>query len=217
MTRKALMLASMIAIGIVVGNALHLTYIFAEESSNNFQTNPSNRMWLRPRNPPFLKNLTDAQEQEIRQLIQNMKDSGASREDAMNAVKSKLAEWGIELHGNRKPRSQPWTLNLTDAQKEEVQQLIRDISATGAGREEVRKAVNAKLAEWGVKAPEAPTCKWHMRNQTRVHLMLERLTEDQRSGLHQKMWSQAIRREPRRGWKHATRVTGGWEAIPERQ
>ncbi|MBO3754872.1 MAG: hypothetical protein FGF53_08385, partial [Candidatus Brockarchaeota archaeon] len=78
--------------------------------------------------------------------------------------------------------------NLTDAQKEEIQQLIRDVSATVAGREQIRNAVNAKLAEWGVKAPEAPTCKWPMRNQTMTHLMLERFTEKQRNELHQKIW-----------------------------
>ncbi|MBO3754871.1 MAG: hypothetical protein FGF53_08380 [Candidatus Brockarchaeota archaeon] len=147
-------MTSMIVIGIVVGSALHLTYIYGEENNSNFQANPPNSMWLRPRNTPYVKNFTDVQEQEIRQLIQNMKDSGASREDVMNAVKSKLAGWEIELHGNRKPRNQPWALNLTDAQREEIQQLVQEMKRAGLSRQKIREEIDAKLEKWRVKIPE---------------------------------------------------------------
>jgi DNA-binding transcriptional regulator YhcF (GntR family) len=273
MIHKALMLMSMIIIGIVIGSVFHLTYISGEENNDNFQTNPTNQMRLRLRNPLCVKNLTDAQEQEIQQLIQDMKDSGASREDVMNAVKSKLAEWGIEPCERHELRNQPWTLNLTDsqrreilqlvqemkeagssqqeirktvdakleqwgikiperqqppfpqwlrnltdAQKAEIQQLIRDMNAHGASQQEIRKAVNAKLAEWDVKAPEAYTCKWPMRNQTSTTHMLERLTEDQRNELHQKIWElKQSGASPAEIRNIVQELLEEWGVIPENQ
>ncbi|MEM2965305.1 MAG: hypothetical protein QXE22_07655 [Candidatus Bathyarchaeia archaeon] len=188
MTRKALILMLIIIIGIVAGSALHLTYIFGEENNSNFQTNPPSRMWLRPRNQPWALNLTDAQREEIQQLVQEMRRAGSNQQEIREEIDANLEKWGIKIPEPKQPPSPPWLRNLTDAEKEEIQQLIRDVSAKGAGREGTRNAVNAKLAEWGVKAHEAPTCKWSMRNQTRTHLMLERLTEDQRDELHQKIW-----------------------------
>jgi len=146
---KALLLASMLAMGIMLGNILYPTYIFADESSNNPQTRS-------PPTPPWVSNLTDVQKEEIQQLVQSMKDAGASQEDIMSAVNAKLAEWGIEVPEHQGPRNPPWMQNLTDDQKEQIQQLIDEMRENGANREEIREAIVQQLEEWGIEIPECP-------------------------------------------------------------
>jgi len=124
-----------------------------------------------------MKNLTDAQEQEIQQIIQDMKDSGASREDVMNAVKSKLAEWGIEPCEKHELRNQPWTLNLTDSQRREILQLVQEMKEAGSSQQEIRKAVDAKLEQWGIKIPE--------RQQPPFPQWLRNLTDAQKAEIQQ--------------------------------
>ena len=50
-----------------------------------------------PPDPPWMSQLTDDQKAQIEQLIQSMKDSGASQEEIRDAVNAKLQEWGIQL------------------------------------------------------------------------------------------------------------------------
>jgi hypothetical protein len=54
------------------------------------------------------------------------------------------------------PREPPWMDQLTDDQKEELQQLVESLKASGASREDVRDAINAKLQEWGIEVPTPP-------------------------------------------------------------
>ena len=49
------------------------------------------------RDPPWMSRLTDDQKTQIQQLIQTMKDSGATPQNIRDAINSKLQEWGIEL------------------------------------------------------------------------------------------------------------------------
>jgi hypothetical protein len=52
---------------------------------------------LPPRDPPWMSQLTDNQQTQIQQLIQSMKDSGATPQKIRDAIDAKLEEWGIEL------------------------------------------------------------------------------------------------------------------------
>ena len=47
--------------------------------------------------PPWLPELTDEQREEIREIVVELKDNGASKEEIKEAVDSKLEEWGIEI------------------------------------------------------------------------------------------------------------------------
>ncbi|MCW4033106.1 MAG: hypothetical protein NWF08_06905 [Candidatus Bathyarchaeota archaeon] len=40
---------------------------------------------------------TDEQRKEIKELVEEMRDSGATKEEIMEAIGLKLEEWGIEL------------------------------------------------------------------------------------------------------------------------
>jgi hypothetical protein len=44
-----------------------------------------------------MSQLTDDQKAQIEQLMQSMKDSGASQEEIRDAVNAKMQEWGIQL------------------------------------------------------------------------------------------------------------------------
>ena len=53
-------------------------------------------------------------------------------------------------------REPPWMSQLTDDQKQEIQQLVDSLRGSGATPEEIRDAVNAKLQEWGIEIPAPP-------------------------------------------------------------
>ena len=104
-----------------------------------------------------MSQLTDDQKAQIQQLIQSMRDSGATPEEIRDAVNAKLQEWGIQLpEDNGGQHGRPWMSQLTDDQKAQIQQLIQSMRDSGATPEEIRDAVNAKLQEWGIQLPPPP-------------------------------------------------------------
>jgi len=110
-----------------------------------------------PPDPPWMSQLTDDQKAQIQQLIQSMRDSGATPEEIRDAVNAKLQEWGIQLpEDNGGQHGRPWMSQLTDDQKAQIQQLIQSMRDSGATPEEIRDAVNAKLQEWGIQLPPPP-------------------------------------------------------------
>jgi DNA-binding transcriptional MerR regulator len=102
--------------------------------------------------------LTDAQKQEIQQMVQSMKDSGATQQEIRDAVNAKLQGWGIQVPQDNggQPRQPPWMSQLTDQQKQEIKQLMDSLTQSGATPQEIRDAVNAKLQEWGIEVPAPP-------------------------------------------------------------
>jgi Spy/CpxP family protein refolding chaperone len=57
---------------------------------------------------------------------------------------------------------------LSEEQREQIQQIFENMHQQGADREEIRTAVESKLAEWGIELPEPPP----------------ELTQEQRKALH---------------------------------
>jgi len=107
---------------------------------------------LPPREPPWMSQLTDNQKEQIRQLVESLRESGATPQEIRDAINVKLQEWGTEVP--EVPARQPrWMSQLTDDQKEEIQQLIDSLKASGATPQEIRGAINAKLQEWGIELP----------------------------------------------------------------
>ena len=107
--------------------------------------------------------LTDAQKQEIQQLMDSLRQSGATPQEVRDAVNAKLQEWGIQLpelsggqptNSTLPPRDPPWMTQVTDAQKQEIQQMVQSMKDSGATQQEIRDAVNAKLQGWGIQVPQ---------------------------------------------------------------
>jgi hypothetical protein len=45
---------------------------------------------------------------------------------------------------------------LTDDQKEQIQQVTQSMKDPGVSKEEIKDAVNATLQEWGIELPAPP-------------------------------------------------------------
>ena len=75
--------------------------------------------------------LTEAQRNEVRSLIDEMRDDKASREEIHTALKDLVAEYGIELPDNPPPREGPGIGlligNLSDDQKAVLREKIRSL------------------------------------------------------------------------------------------
>jgi len=49
------------------------------------------------REPPWMSQLTNEQKEQIHQLVDSLRNSGATPEEIREAVNAKLQEWGIEV------------------------------------------------------------------------------------------------------------------------
>jgi DNA-binding transcriptional regulator YhcF (GntR family) len=128
-----------------------------------------------------MSQLTDEQKAQIQQLIQSMRDSGASQEEIRDAVKATLQEWGIQLperSGGQRQLS-PWMSQLTDDQKEEIQQLVESLRESGASPKEIRDAVKATLEGWGIEVPE------RVGRGQRLSPWMSQLTDEQKAQIQQ--------------------------------
>jgi len=106
--------------------------------------------------PRWMSQLTDEQKAELQQLLDSLRESGATQEETREAMNAKLQEWGIELPAPPEAREPPWMSQLTDEQKAELQQLVESLKGSGATPQEIMDAVNAKLQEWGIQLPTPP-------------------------------------------------------------
>jgi hypothetical protein len=110
----------------------------------------------RPCKAPFYSDLTDEQKEEIKTIVEELREAGARREKIKAAVDSKLTEWGIEVPESKGPRLPPWISNLTDEQKEEIKTIVEELKEAGANRKEIRETVKKKLEEWNIELSEKP-------------------------------------------------------------
>jgi DNA-binding transcriptional regulator YhcF (GntR family) len=110
---------------------------------------PERRMGRRGPRP----DLTEGQKQELKQLRQELREAGASREEIREAIRDQLEEWGIEPPERRMGRRGP-RLDLTEEQKQELKQLRQELREAGASREEIREAIRDQLEAWGIEPPQ---------------------------------------------------------------
>ncbi len=110
---------------------------------------------------PWSELLTDEQQAELKALLQEMKDAGATRREIRAAVDALFEEWGIERpdgqgrkDGKGKNGNRGWMGDLSEEQRTTIRELIQEMRADGATREEIRQAVNALLEEWGIDGDE---------------------------------------------------------------
>ncbi len=99
--------------------------------------------------------LTEDQRQELRELMESMKEQGKSREEIHQAVTGLFGSWGIEPPENPGGPHRPmWEDLLDEAQKQEIKALIESLREQGATRLEINQAIRDQLSEWGVEIPE---------------------------------------------------------------
>ena len=105
---------------------------------------------------PFA-DLTEDQQDAIREKVTELKEAGATREDIRAAVHALLDEWNIELPEQQGPRPRrgdgPFA-NLSDEQRNEIHQMVMDMKEAGASRAEIHEAVGTMLQGFGVELPE---------------------------------------------------------------
>jgi DNA-binding transcriptional regulator YhcF (GntR family) len=110
-----------------------------------------------------MMNLTEEQRMEIRQLIETMRRNGASREEINEAVLKRLEEYGIDVTHLKINRDDDHFMGrhrerildqLTEEQKTELLQKIKELRESGATRNEIRDMTHEQLKEWGIETPE---------------------------------------------------------------
>ena len=149
MNRRGFIRISVLATAVGLTSPLMILSAMAQNQGNT-------DLQLPPRDPPWMSQLTDDQKTEIQQLIQSMKDSGATPQEIGDAINAKLQKWGIQIpeRPTDPGREPPWMSQLTDDQKAQIQRLVQSMRDSGASPQEIGDAVNAKLKEWGIQIPE---------------------------------------------------------------
>ncbi len=126
---------------------------------------PGDRRGCRDGGEGFGEKLTEDQRAALHSTILEMWQDGASREEIRGAVAELLEEWGIELpehHGSGHGMGQGGHFlrgildQLNEEQREEIHQLIMELHQQDASHDEIRAAVESKLAGWGIELPEPP-------------------------------------------------------------
>ncbi|MDZ7723333.1 MAG: FlgD immunoglobulin-like domain containing protein [candidate division KSB1 bacterium] len=100
------------------------------------------------------ENLTEEQQQMIRETVQNLRDQGASREDIHAAVAELFESWGLKLPERPGRGHGPQFHQLTEQQRETLKSTIQDLREQGASREEIHKAVAELFESWGLERPK---------------------------------------------------------------
>ena len=111
----------------------------------------------------FWANLTEEQREAVQEKTKEMRSQDATREEIRTAVAELLQGYGIELpekcrllggsEGLRHNRS-GFMANLTEEQREAVQEKTKEMRSQDATREEIRAAVAEMFEGYGIEVPE---------------------------------------------------------------
>ena len=108
----------------------------------------------------FWADMTQEQREAVRDMIQEMRDQGATREEIRSAVAEMLEGYGIEVPENwpgpfgfGHNRGGFWK-DLNKEQRDAVHEKIKEMREEGATREEIRAAVAEMLEGYGIEVPE---------------------------------------------------------------
>jgi len=140
-----LILVSVLVVSAISGGIILTTYASDDKGIVRFNRGACN-----------FGDLSDVQREEIKDMVQDMRENGASKEEIKAAVESKLTEWGIEVPKFEQSRKPQWWSELTDEQKEEIITIKEELIEAGASNEEIRDAVKMKLEEWNLEIPKKP-------------------------------------------------------------
>ncbi|HPG38690.1 MAG TPA: T9SS type A sorting domain-containing protein [bacterium] len=138
-----------------------------------------------PPHGPFggglMEQLSERQRAELENTIEQLRKTGTSRDEIHQAVEALLSKWGVERpeppHG---PFGGGLMAQLSEQQRAELENTIKQLRDAGKMREEVRAAVDALLDKWGIERPEPP-----LRQLSRE--IMEQLTTEQKQKIHTKV------------------------------
>lgn len=141
---------------------LVLTVIVFAQAPGGRRSGPGRRPARLGTPLPVSVQLTEAQQAELSELIEEMRAAEASREDIHNAVTELLLSWGIELPERgefpfgQRPGMRPDSVlvALTDAQRAELHELVRGLIDDKTSPEDINTAVTELLTGWGIDLPE---------------------------------------------------------------
>lgn len=106
--------------------------------------------------PPFWELLTPDQRATVEQLVTQMREDGATRDQIRDAIRAQLHKWGIERPehaGGRHPFDRIMR-QLNEDRRAILHELINNKHENGATREEIWQAIVTQLEEWGIELPE---------------------------------------------------------------
>jgi TRAP-type C4-dicarboxylate transport system substrate-binding protein len=137
----------------------------------------------------FWKDLTEEQREAIHEKIKEMREEDATREEIRIAVAEMLEGYGIEVPENWPGPFGPghgrggfWK-DLTEEQREAVQERIKELREEGATREEIHTAVAEMLKGYGIELPE----KRGEGHRGDLRQLLSGLTDEQRQAVREKI------------------------------
>jgi hypothetical protein len=143
----------------------------------------------------FFSSLTDEQRKAIQELLKEMREQGASREEIHEAVAELLVEWGIELPERRGGRGRPggfrhdrpdFMEDLTDGQRAAIRGRTLELWKDGATGREINDAVMEMLEEFGLELPEHTRGPRGAGGLGRHHMgLMAQLSGEQREEIHQ--------------------------------
>ena len=112
----------------------------------------------------FKADLTAEQQAALKETVEGLRQSGASREEVHAAVGAQLQSYGVELPENWEDRPTKGQrggrglgklgADLTAEQQAALKETVQGLRQSGASREEVHTAVGAQLQSYGVELPE---------------------------------------------------------------
>ena len=126
-----------------------------------------NALDTKPRGPhhKFMEQLTEDQQEEVKAKMEELWESGASREEIRETIHKMLEEYGVDIpekgKGSRGKRGSghgrgfmKFGDQLTDDQKVAIKEKVESLREEGASREEIHTEVSAMLKEYGIEIPD---------------------------------------------------------------
>lgn len=128
--------------------------VSAESASNGFAELSGNDYAAADFSPTkvekgFWRLLTERQKRILRKAIRELKAQGASRKEIKALIKQYLKRWGIKLKKRYKKLKHFWRI-LTEEQRTELRQAIKELKEQGATKAEIRALIKKYLEEWGI-------------------------------------------------------------------
>jgi len=106
----------------------------------------------------FLSNLTDEQRAAVQEKREEMRSQGATREEIHAAVVEMLKGYGIEVPENCPGPMGPGRFgfgdDLTDEQRDAIQEKVGEMRNQSASREEIHAAIAEMLKGYGIEVPD---------------------------------------------------------------
>ena len=169
--------------------------------------------------------LTQDQRTQVHELVSQMHNDGATREEIHAKVQELFASWGIQMpdpgqmRGMRGGRGAGFALpQLTEEQRAELQAKHAELRAANASREEIHAAIAALFQSWGLEAPQfGPRAGFGRHMAQRGDFIDENTTAEQRKELyakHDELWEAGATDEEMRDAMHTLLTSWGIE-LPD--